>query len=178
MTGQLHWTFSVNPRAMGTYHRRLADISKALTCFETEKLPPNSAAQFVGYYFGCEKLAKGIVGIDQTVAAGSAYKKDINAAKIASAAAKLKLAISGSELASLFATVAKSNKTPTVARAIRDRLFHDFGPTNVSHAVKHAPTLIPIMIKFLNCETQVQAHLRSLGASYQVENPPAHALKK
>ena len=178
MTAKLHWTFSINPRAKGTYRRRLADIAKALTKFEIEKLPANSAAQFVAHYFGCEKLAKGIVGIVRQISAGTAYNEDIDPAKIEEAADKLKLTISKKELALLFATQARSNKTPSVARAIRDRIFHDFGPTNVDHAVKHAPILIPIMKKFLDCERQMQDHLRWLNGSRQIEDPPAHALKK
>ena len=178
MTAKLHWTFSINPRAKGTYRRRLDDIAEALTKFQTEKLPANSAAQFVAYYFGCEKLAKGIVGINRSRSANSACNEDMDPAAIEKAAGDLQLKISMPELQLLFRKEPKSNKKPSVARGIRDRIFHDFGPTNVDHAVKHAPTLIPIMKKFLDCEKQVQEHLRLLSGSRQIEDPPAHAVKK
>jgi hypothetical protein len=178
MTAKPHWTFSINPRAKGTYRRRLDDIAEALTKFQTEKLPPNSAAQFVAYYFGCEKLAKGIVGINRGRSANRAYNEEMDPAAIEKAAGDLQLKISTAELQLLFRKEPKSNKKPSVARGIRDRIFHDFGPTNVCHAVQHASSLIPIMKKFLSCERQVQHHLHRLNSSRQIENPPAQALKK
>jgi hypothetical protein len=120
----------------------------------------------VGYYFGCEKLAFGLVGIDKRISASSAYRCDFDPSAVEADAANMKLAILDNELHSLFARQARSNKTPDVAREIRNRLFRDFGPTNVGHALTHAPRLIPIMKKFLNCEGELQAQLaagRAIG---------------
>ena len=48
----------------GSDRRRLQDIPSALAKFDVTALPANSHAQFVAYYFGVEKLAKAIVGIN------------------------------------------------------------------------------------------------------------------
>ncbi|MBB4256035.1 MULTISPECIES: hypothetical protein [unclassified Bradyrhizobium] len=49
------------------------------------------------------------------------------------------------------------------AREIRNRLGHDFGPTQLDHIRQHAPRLIPIMIKFIHNDiTPVLEQLRIL----------------
>jgi hypothetical protein len=70
---ELDWTFSVNPRTKGTYSRRLSDIRLATGKFSTAKLPNDSPARFLGYYFGCEKLAKAVLGIAKLLPAEQAF---------------------------------------------------------------------------------------------------------
>ena len=60
----LDWSFEPDPDLKGSYYRRLEDIPNALAKFDVTALPANSPAQFVAYYFGAEKLAKAIVGIN------------------------------------------------------------------------------------------------------------------
>lgn len=55
----------------------------------------------------------------------------------------------------------------STAITIRNRLSHDFGPTQVSHIRQHAPRLIPIMIKFLGDIVPVQEHLRTRWTASQ-----------
>jgi hypothetical protein len=174
----LHWTFSTRSNVRGTYHRRLADIGRALRAFGVENLPPNSPAQFAAYYVGCEKLAIGIVGINSKHSAKTAYSSDLHLSNVKEAALDLKLGILETELETLFGKLARANPRPSIAREIRNRMFHDFGPTNVEHAKRHAPRLIPIMKKFLACEQQIQKHLELLNLGQQVADPPTTALKK
>ena len=50
-----------DPMRKGSYYRRIEDIGRALDKLGVADLPP--APKFVAYYFGCEKLAHGGVGI-------------------------------------------------------------------------------------------------------------------
>ena len=60
----------------------------------------------------------------------------------------------------------KDTKQPDAAREIRDRLFHDFGPTQVKHIRQHAERLTPIMVKFIRDDIDpVLKHLRVLWAT-------------
>jgi hypothetical protein len=70
---ELHWTFSTDPRVKGIYCRRLSDIRLATGKFSTARLPIDSPARFLGYYFGCEKLAKGALGIARLWPAEKAF---------------------------------------------------------------------------------------------------------
>jgi hypothetical protein len=61
----------------GSYYRRLEDIPRALDRFEVTALPANSPALFVAYYFGVEKLAKAIVGINENQPAAVAFHQRV-----------------------------------------------------------------------------------------------------
>src|SRR6476469_2815476 len=133
----LHWSFEPDPDLGGSYYRRLEDIPRALDKFEVKALPDNSAAQFVAYYFGAEKLAKAIVGINKLQAAKNAFNRDgrpvpVDHPAIKSAARLMKLKISDADIDALFVRD-KATKQPDTAREIRNRLSHDFGPTQVWH---------------------------------------------
>jgi hypothetical protein len=177
MSKTLHWTFSIDRSVKGTYRRRIADIGKALSEFGATRLPANSPAQFVAYYFGCEKLAKGIDGIAREVSTKNSFEdSDMNLQRIMEARGKLCLPnIDDDELALLFDVQPKTNKFPNVARTIRDRIFHDSGPTNVGHAAKHAAKLLPIMRKFLSSEPHVQKYLAELSKTRKIDTPPPEA---
>ena len=69
----LDWSFEPDPDLKGSYYRRLEDIPEALAKFDVTTLPANSPAQFVAYYFGAEKLAKAIVGINHKQPAAIAF---------------------------------------------------------------------------------------------------------
>jgi hypothetical protein len=56
-------------------------------------------------------------------------------------------------------------KQPTSAITIRNRLSHDFGPTQVWHIHQHAPRLIPIMVTFIGDIDRVLKHLHALWAT-------------
>jgi len=56
---------------------------------------------------------------------------------------------------------------PSSAITIRNRLSHDFGPTQVSHIRQHATRLIPIMVKFIGDIEPVLKHLRAMWAATQ-----------
>jgi len=162
----LDWSFQPDPDLKGSYYRRLEDIPRALTKFEVTALPANSPAQFVAYYFGAEKLAKAIAGIHLAVPAEDAFDGvGVRPDKIKSAVEPMGLHISDADIDALFVRD-EDTKQPDTAREIRNRLFHDFGPTQVCHVRKHAARLMPIMVRFIHDDIDpVLRHLRTLWAA-------------
>ena len=57
------------------------------------------------------------------------------------------------DLTKIFGTQPAPAK-PTFGREIRNRLIHDFGPSNVDHAKAAAKVLTPVMMNFLACESR------------------------
>ena len=153
-------SFAPDPDLKGSYYRRLEDVRRALDSFGTKALPANSPAQFVAYYFGAEKLAKAIVGINKVRLPKSAFRQPVDLAETKAAARDLKLQISQTELDALFEHQTRVSQ-PSSAITIRNRLTHDFGPTQVWHIHQHAPRLVLIMIRFIaNIDLALQ-HLRT-----------------
>jgi hypothetical protein len=64
-----------SPKNRGSYTRRIEDIRKGLDKAGSAYLPP--AGLFLFLYYGCEKLAKGIVGIASEWSADDAYDQDL-----------------------------------------------------------------------------------------------------
>jgi hypothetical protein len=166
---ELDWTFSANPRTKGTYGRRLSDIRLATGKFATARLPPDSPARFLGYYFGCEKLAKAALGIARRWPAEKAFdhKTPLDLIQLKTAVRKLEIAFSDDDLTKIFGTQPVPAK-PTYGREIRNRLIHDFGPSNVDHAKMAARALTPTMIAFLECELQMQEYIVQLNVRHRV----------
>ena len=165
-------SFRPDPELKGSYYRRLEDIPLALAKFDVTALPANSPAQFVVYYFGAEKLAKAIVGIDLNQPAPGAFhqRMGVRLPETKSSARKMKLTISEAELDALFEHQSRL-PLPSSAITIRNRLSHDFGPTQVSHIRQHAPRLIPIMEKFIANIDAVLNHLRERWTASQSARP-------
>ena len=157
----LDWSFEPDPDLKGSYYRRLEDIPEALAKFDVTTLPANSPAQFVAYYFGAEKLAKAIVGINKARSAQRAFGRHVSVKlpETKFAALNMRLKVSEADLDALFEHQMHLPQ-PSSAVTIRNRLSHDFGPTQVSHIRQHAPRLIPIMVKFIGNIDPVLEHLR------------------
>ncbi|WLA68549.1 hypothetical protein [Bradyrhizobium diazoefficiens] len=162
----LDWSFEPNPDLKGSYYRRLDDIPRALAKFEVTALPANCPAQFVAYYFGVEKLAKALVGINTSKPAKDAFHRRVSVKlpETKSAAHDMGLKISEPELDDLFEPQ-WDREQPSSAITIRNRLGHDFGPTQVWHIHQHAPRLVPIMVRFIDDIDRVLQHLRVLWAT-------------
>jgi hypothetical protein len=162
----LDWSFEPNPDLKGSYYRRLEDIPEALARFDVATLPANSPSQFVAYYFGAEKLAKAIVGINEIQSAAIAFhhRVGVRLRETQSAARNMKLKISEADLDALFEHQSRV-PLPSSAITIRNRLSHDFGPTQVSHIRQHAPRLVPIMVRFIADIDPVLKHLLALWAA-------------
>ena len=58
----MDWTFDPDPKRKGTYYRKIDDIQRGLNELSADSLP--EPARFIALYFGCEKLAKLVIGID------------------------------------------------------------------------------------------------------------------
>ena len=164
----LDWSFEPAPALKGSYYRRLEDIPRALDRFEVTALPANSPAQFVAYYFGAEKMAKAIVGIHKARSAQKAFSRfvSVKLPETKSAARNMRLKITEADLDALFEHQTHVPQ-PSSAITIRNRLSHDFGPTQVSHIRQHATRLIPIMVKFIGDIEPVLKHLRAMWAATQ-----------
>lgn len=159
-------SFQPDPDLKGSYYRRLEDIPRALAKFEVTALPPNSPAQFVAYYFGVEKLAKAVVGINKPQPAEHAFQRrvPVKLRETKCAAHAMGLTTSEPDLDALFEQQWDSEQ-PSSAITIRNRLGHDFGPTQVCHIHRHAPRLIPIMVRFVGDIDHVLKHLHVLWAA-------------
>lgn len=157
-----------DPNRKGSYYRRIEDIKRALNKLDVQLLP--QAVQFLAYYFACEKLAHGIVGVHLCWPATKAYRhnRHLCLGEIKSAAVALNLSISTNDLDYLFADfneqgILQSTSAPCnrSARVLRNTLGHDFGPSNVSQVSRHAGFLIPKMTAFLACASQVLAYQKA-----------------
>ena len=156
-------SFKPDPGRKGSYYRRIEDIQRALDELRAAQLP--DAPKFLAYFFGCEKLAQGIVGIHLGRAAADQYRSSnrLRLPEIRAAAAALKLPVTPSDLDDLFADhqirpLLGSNPS---ARVLRNTLSHDFGPWHVQLLKTQAPMLLPKMLAFLGCDHDVLAYLKS-----------------
>jgi hypothetical protein len=79
----------------------------------------------------------------------------------------LRISFPDDDLIKIFGTQPVPNK-PTQGREIRNRLIHDFGPSNVDHAKAAAKTIVPVMKKFLECDLQIQEYVAGLSQQYAI----------
>ncbi len=161
-----HPSLKPDPNRKGSYYRRIEDIRRALKILNPDELP--EIFQFATYYFACDKLAHGIVGIDERLDDESAYKKQPSLKRIKAAAQNLKLPISTDDLTYLFAAEYQQHLVPqsdprhsVSARFLRNKLAHDFGPTNVKRVQAQADFFIPRMVAFLNCADDTLTYLKA-----------------
>ncbi len=153
-----------DPRRKGSYYRRIEDIARALENLQSDKL--SETMLFLLLYFGCEKIARGLVGIHVRFPATEAYRpgRPIQLKDIKASAAALGLPVLEQDLDWLFASDKQQHILhPTAdltnsARYLRNHLTHDFGPTNVAQIAKQAPFLNPKMKLFLGCVPAVLAY--------------------
>jgi hypothetical protein len=146
-----------DPLRKGSYYRRIADVSYALESLRVGAL--SETMRFFAYYFGCEKIARGLVGIHVQRPATEVYhhKHRLKLKDIKAAAVALQLNVSQSDLDWLFADFNEQDILQTTgsytnsARYLRNRVTHDFGPSNVARVAKHAPFHNPRMEAFLRC---------------------------
>ena len=154
-----------DPKLKGSYYRRIKDIDFAFKKMEADRLP--TAARLLVLYFGCEKLAQGIVGIANSWPPDDVFGrgKSPDPRKIETAVMALKLTFLTSDIDHLFAKWNDTNKKPLrepiSARDLRDAVVHNFGPTNVGFVLSKAALLLPKMEGFLSCRPQVLAHLKA-----------------
>ncbi len=153
-----------DPLRKGSYYRRIEDVALALESLQSDKL--SETMLFLVTYFGCEKIARGLVGIHARLPATKAYghRTPIQLKTIKAAAAGLGLSVLEQDLDWLFADLNEQHLLgPTSgwtnsARHLRNNLTHDFGPTNVARVAKHAPFLNPKMKSFLGCVPEILAY--------------------
>lgn len=146
-----------DPLRKGSYYRRIADVARGLESLQVKGL--SDTMRFFAYYFGCEKIARGLLGIHARCPATAAYhhKQGLKLNDIKAAAAAVGLNISQQDLDWLFADFNEQHILKTTssctnsARYLRNLVTHDFGPSNVARVAKHAPFHNPRMEAFLSC---------------------------
>ncbi len=146
-----------DPLRKGSYYRRLADVSRGLESLEVNKL--SETMRFFAYYFGCEKVARGLSGIHARRPAKDAYhhRQGLKLDDIKAAAAVIGLRIPPQDLDWLFADHNEQHilqTTPSYmnsARHLRNLVTHEFGPSNVARVTMHVPFHNPRMEEFLSC---------------------------
>ena len=142
----------------GSYFRRIEDIKKGLNKIDASNLP--SGGRFLFLYYGCEKLGKGIVGIQKEWEAEVAYARGLDLSELKSAIKAMNIPATDDDLDELFLS-----NSVTSARYWRNEIVHNFGPSNVSNVMKHSLKLNFRMHDFLeNCTPTV---LRYLKANYE-----------
>jgi hypothetical protein len=155
-----------DPLRKGSYYRRIEDIRRALKSLGSDKL--SETMLFLVLYFGCEKIAHGVVGIHARLPATKAYGpgRRIVLKHVKASAAGLGLSVLEEDLDWLFASDGQQHLLrPTAeftnsARHLRNNLTHDFGPTNVARITKHAPFLNPKMKSLVGRIPEILAYQR------------------
>lgn len=94
-----HPTLKALPKLKGGHYRRVKDIQRAFDELRVTELPP--VVQFLLYFFGCEKLALAIVGVEGQFAAGEG--QFVHFEQLKKAAESLKISITDRELDSILA---------------------------------------------------------------------------
>jgi hypothetical protein len=156
-----------DPDRKGSYYRRIEDIDRALQKLDVQHLPPGP--RLLAYFFGCEKLAHGIVGICAARPASDQYSHRsrlcLNDIKVA--AVTMNLVITPADVDWIFAEyneqhlLIPAGTARASARHLRNNMTHDFGPTNADNLVQHADFLTPKMIILLGCAKDVLAYLHA-----------------
>jgi hypothetical protein len=146
-----------DPSRKGSYYRRIADVARGLDSLQVKGLP--ETMRFFAYYFGCEKIARGLLGIHGRLPATTAYshKHGLKLNDIKVAVAALGLNVSTQDLDWLFAdfheqhVLQATSSCTNSARYLRNLVTHDFGPSNVARVIRHAPFHNIRMEVFLGC---------------------------
>jgi hypothetical protein len=140
-----------DPNRKGSYYRRIEDVARGLDSLESGKV--SATIRFFIYYFGCEKIARGLVGIHSRRPATEVYhhRHSLKLSDIKAAASTIGLTVPSQDLDWIFADIKEQHllqSTPswtTSARCLRNNATHDFGPSNVARVTEHAPFHIPKM---------------------------------
>jgi hypothetical protein len=153
----MDWTLNPDPNLGGTYYRKIEDIQLGLAELGAENLP--EPARFIALYFGCEKLAKMIAGINLGRNANDATEGKLKIDELRPAIIALGVNFPSADIDELFLS-GRNDVSIESGRALRDRLNHEFGPTNVKRIRDRAPKLTPLARSFLNTSPVVLAYLR------------------
>ena len=151
-----HQSLKALPKLKGGYYRRIKDIDRALERGEIafNNLPP--VVQFLFLFFGCEKLALAILGIDARYASDDAYGRGqfVKLRELKRSVAAMGVSVSPAELDAIF------GPSDTSARELRHQIVHDFGPSNVKKADDHCQSHNQTMRKFLDCIEEIHEYQR------------------
>lgn len=155
-----------DPLRKDSYYRRIEDVARGLESLDIKSL--SETMRFFAYYFGCEKIARGLTGIHARRPATKAYhhKQGLKLNDVKAAAAAIGLQVSQQDLDWLFADFNEQHllqATPSCtnsARHLRNLVTHHFGPSNIAQVAKHAPYHNPRMETFLGCVPAILEYQR------------------
>lgn len=162
-------TLKADPDQKGGYYRRLADVELGLQLLE-----PGLKVEMLFFtsIFGCEKIARGLVGIHAQKPAGDVYSHaspSMELTKIQAAAQALGLSIEPARLAQIFASerdiqaghLGATSAGAYSARTLRNKVAHDFGPSHIDLISNFGPDLIQAMRVLRGCVPEVHAFLKA-----------------
>jgi hypothetical protein len=151
-----HQSLRALPKLKGGYYRRIKDIDRALEREELDFDNLPEVVQFLFLFFGCEKLALAMMGIDARHASEDAYGKGrfVLLRELQNAAKAMSISITAAELDAIF------GPADTSARELRHKIVHDFGPSNVKRADANCKPLVATMRKFLDCIEEIHEYQR------------------
>lgn len=159
-------TLKADPDQKGSYYRRLADVEAGLQLLE-----PGLKVEMLFFTsaFGCEKIARGLVGIHAAKPAGEVYSRShpMQLVEIKAAAQALTLPISLAQLDQIFASekeiqtglLGANPVCPYSARTLRNKVAHDFGPSHVQLVSNFATALIETMRVLRHCVPEIHNYL-------------------
>jgi hypothetical protein len=151
-----HESLKALPKLKGGYYRRIKDIERALQREELNLKNLPVVVKFLFLFFGCEKLALAIMGIDDKYASSDAYGKGkfVQLDQLKCATKAMNISISTTELDQIF------GPKSTSARELRHMIVHDLGPSNVKTVHAHCRPHIATMQKFISCIEEVHRYQR------------------
>jgi hypothetical protein len=168
----------------GTYYRRIKDIRRGLKELGIVNSPnENKGIQFLGNFFGCEKLAIAIVGIREDTPIDEVFdrgpsSKNLKLDKLRAAREEWKLNVAHDHLTWLFnddRKLAPLDKPPPdpfrlSAKQLRNKVVHHFGPYIVGLIIERWDFFAPKMAEFLACDEQVLRYLEEKWRSRYLPN--------
>lgn len=138
-------SFDPDPKRKGSYIRATIDINKALDILNVKEMLEQAA--FVYYYPACEKLAKIIVGIchkDKMSEVFNRHSHTPSATDIHFSLQQLGCNADISDIKSIF-----DSNNGLSARKLRDKFFHEIGPTHALQIFNNSNKHVQKMKDFL-----------------------------
>ena len=166
-------SFSTDPNAKPSYRRAADDIGRALKVLKAEQL--SEVGMFLFYYYGCEKLARLMRGVEKRIEIRYVYPKTKEeekkqeklktfgtprATEIYQYAKLMDFNISKEDIYNIFCS-----KNPNSARALRNQFVQEMGPTHARMIRDEAKSLVPKMQRFIKCRSSLIEYIEKLGAA-------------
>jgi len=165
-------SFSTDPKAKPSYRRAADDIGRALRVLKAEVL--SEVGMFLFYYYGCEKLARLMRGVEKRIEIRYVYPKTKEEEKkqkelktvgtpratdIYRYAKLMGFDISKEDICNIFCS-------KNSAKALRNQFVHEMGPSHAKMIRDEAKSLVPKMQKFIKCRSSLIEYIEKLAGGH------------